>query len=38
MAADSLAGEAWEHRGWTTAAEARQGLFEVAARAAASWR
>jgi len=37
LAADSLAGEAWEHRGWTTAAEARQGLFEVAAQAAARW-
>ena len=36
LAADSLAGEAWEHRGWTTAAEARQGLFEVAATAAAT--
>jgi uridine phosphorylase len=36
LAADSLAGEAWEHRGWTTAAEARQGLFGVAATAAAA--
>ncbi len=34
FAADSLAGEAWEHRGWTTAREAREGLFRVAARAA----
>jgi uridine phosphorylase len=34
LAADSLAGEAWDHRGWTTAREAREGLFRLAARAA----
>ncbi|MCW0212056.1 MAG: nucleoside phosphorylase [Pseudonocardia sp.] len=34
LAGDSLAGEAWEHRGWTTAREAREGLFRLAARAA----
>lgn len=34
LAADSLAGEAWEHRGWTTARAAREGLFRMAARAA----
>lgn len=34
LAADSLAGEAWDHRGWTTAAQARAGLFRLAARAA----
>ncbi|WP_250549145.1 nucleoside phosphorylase [Pseudonocardia sp. H11422] len=34
LAADSLAGEAWEHRGWTTARQAREGLFQLAARAA----
>lgn len=34
LAADSLAGDAWEHRGWTTAREARDALFELAARAA----
>ncbi|MHA6792091.1 nucleoside phosphorylase [Pseudonocardia bannensis] len=34
LAADSLAGEAWEHRGWTTARQAREGLFRLAARAA----
>ncbi|SHK44659.1 Uridine phosphorylase [Pseudonocardia thermophila] len=36
LSADSLAGEEWEHRGWTTAAAARQGMFEVAAQAAAA--
>jgi uridine phosphorylase len=35
-AADSLAGEQWDHRDWTTAA-ARQPLFDLAARAAATW-
>lgn len=35
-AADSLAGEQWDHRDWTTAA-ARQPLFDLAARAAAAW-
>ncbi len=35
-AADSLAGEKWDHRGWTTAA-ARQPLFDLAAQAAATW-
>ncbi|MBN9101109.1 MAG: nucleoside phosphorylase [Pseudonocardia sp.] len=34
LAADSLAGEAWDHRGWTTAREVREGLFRLAARAA----
>jgi hypothetical protein len=34
LAADSLAGAAWDHRGWTTAREARDGLFRLAARAA----
>ena len=34
LAADSLAGEAWESRGWTTARSAREGLFRLAARAA----
>jgi uridine phosphorylase len=34
LAGDSLAGEAWEHRGWTTARDAREGLFRLAARAA----
>ena len=34
FAGDSLAGEVWEHRGWTTAREVREGLFAVAARAA----
>ena len=33
-AADSLAGQAWDHRGWTTARQAREGLFRLAARAA----
>jgi uridine phosphorylase len=36
LAADSLAGEAWQHRGWQTAREARAGLFRLAARAAAA--
>lgn len=35
MAGDSLAGEQWDHRGWTTAAAAREEIFWVAARAAA---
>ncbi|WP_344424599.1 nucleoside phosphorylase [Pseudonocardia ailaonensis] len=34
LAGDSLAGDEWEHRGWTTAREARAGLFELAADAA----
>jgi uridine phosphorylase len=34
FAGDSLAGEEWEHRGWTTAAAIRSGLFEVAVDAA----
>lgn len=34
FAADSLAGEAWQHRGWTTARAAREGLFRLAAAAA----
>jgi uridine phosphorylase len=34
LAADSLAGEAWDRRGWTTAHEAREGLFRLAAQAA----
>lgn len=37
LAADSLAGPAWEHRGWTTAREARAGLFELAVTAAEQW-
>ncbi len=35
MAGDSLAGEAWEHRGWTTAGDARSALFGLALDAAA---
>ena len=34
MAGDSLAGEDWDHRGWTTAGDARTALFEVALDAA----
>ncbi|WP_132425574.1 nucleoside phosphorylase [Pseudonocardia endophytica] len=34
LAADSLAGPEWQHRGWTTAREARQGLFTLALTAA----
>ncbi len=34
LAADSLAGDAWDHRGWTTARDARAGLFHLAAHAA----
>jgi uridine phosphorylase len=34
LAADSLAGQAWDPRGWTSAREAREGLFTVAGRAA----
>lgn len=34
FAADSLAGQAWDHRGWTTAREVREGLFRLAAAAA----
>lgn len=30
LAADSLAGPEWEHRGWTTAREARAGMFGLA--------
>lgn len=30
LAADSLAGPEWEHRGWTTAREARLGMFGLA--------
>ncbi|MDN5918111.1 MAG: nucleoside phosphorylase [Pseudonocardia sp.] len=30
LAADSLAGPEWEHRGWTTAREARFGMFGLA--------
>lgn len=37
LAADSLAGPEWEHRGWTTAREARAGLFELALAAAERW-
>ncbi|GAA4543671.1 nucleoside phosphorylase [Pseudonocardia xishanensis] len=33
FAGDSLAGEEWEHRGWTKAADIRAGLFEVACAA-----
>jgi uridine phosphorylase len=35
MAADSLAGEDWDHRGWTTAGAARAALFDIALDAAA---
>jgi uridine phosphorylase len=35
LAGDSLAGEAWDHRGWTRARDARTALFEVALSAAA---
>lgn len=35
FAGDSLAGAAWEHRGWTTASEVRSGLFHVACDAVA---
>jgi uridine phosphorylase len=34
FAGDSLAGDEWEHRGWTTAAEIRAALFESACDAA----
>ena len=34
MAGDSLAGDDWDHRGWTTAGDARTALFEVALDAA----
>lgn len=34
MAGDSLAGEDWEHRGWTTAGDARAALFDLALDAA----
>lgn len=34
LAADSLAGEEWQHRGWTTAHEIRAALFRVAATTA----
>ncbi|MEQ3551078.1 nucleoside phosphorylase [Pseudonocardia nematodicida] len=37
LAADSLAGPEWEHRGWTTAREARAGLFGIALAAAEEW-
>lgn len=29
FAGDSLAGETWDHRRWTTAREARAGLVDV---------
>ena len=35
LAADSLAGPEWEHRGWTSAREARSGLFRLALAAVA---
>jgi uridine phosphorylase len=35
LAADSLAGETWDDRGWMSAGEARRSLFRVAAEAAA---
>lgn len=34
LAADSLAGPEWEHRGWTTARAARDGMFGLALAAA----
>jgi uridine phosphorylase len=34
LAGDSLAGETWDHRGWTTAHTARETLFWLAADAA----
>jgi hypothetical protein len=34
LAGDSLAGETWDHRGWTTAHTARESLFWIAADAA----
>ncbi|HEX4226595.1 MAG TPA: nucleoside phosphorylase [Pseudonocardiaceae bacterium] len=34
LAGDSLAGETWDHRGWTTAHSAREKLFWLAADAA----
>ncbi|MEU6696304.1 nucleoside phosphorylase [Pseudonocardia sp. NPDC046786] len=37
LAADSLAGPEWEHRGWTTAHDARSGLFGLAVAAAEAW-
>lgn len=37
LAADSLAGPEWEHRGWTTAREARAGLYGLALAAAEQW-
>lgn len=36
LAGDSLAGEEWDHRGWTTAHDARTALFDVALSAAAA--
>nr|WP_255426841.1 nucleoside phosphorylase [Pseudonocardia sp. C8] len=37
LAADSLAGPEWEHRGWMTARAARSGLFDLALAAAEQW-
>jgi len=37
FAGDSLAGQEWEHRGWTRAADIRAGLFEIACTAACEW-
>lgn len=34
MAGDSLAGDDWQHRGWTTAGDARTALFDLALDAA----
>lgn len=34
FAGDSLAGEEWEHRGWTRAADVRAALFQIACEAA----
>jgi hypothetical protein len=34
FAADDLSGAVWEHRGWLTAAAARQNLFDLAVAAA----
>jgi uridine phosphorylase len=35
LTADSLAGESWDDRGWMSAREARQRLFQIATHAAA---
>lgn len=35
FSADSLAGEAWDHRGWVTAGDAHEQVFWIAMDAAA---